>query len=164
MTKYLFKSLFIISYLILSVSCKKDDDKTITHPITSTFNSTPLSWHKDSSQAYVDNELALHTVGNDTKKRISVSCGADDLIEDWINTIEGDVFTLSEDPPNDIFLELKEDIGNLEKGGYISTSGTINVIKVRNNKVSLNFSADMRQLSTNKMHSISGTIEEITIK
>lgn len=68
----------------------------------------------------------------------------------------------AEEFPNFTIFELKEPLGNIPIGVYRSKVGTIKVSKVKNNRIYLTFSVDMRHEYTNETITINGEVDGVS--
>ncbi len=160
----LFHLLILASFLTLVSSCKKDNaEENSDYPITVTVGNENFSWHKDD--AFGEEWKAAFSTriqSENTISRLKLAFSSSEQINNWMSEIDNTEFEITgEWYPNFLVFELKEPKDNLTQGVYRSKSGTIKVLKIKNQKIFLNFTIDMRHETTNETITISGDIDGV---
>ncbi len=161
----LFYILILTSLLALVSSCKKDNtEENSDYPITINVGGENFSWHKsDVLGEEWQTVFSTRIQSENAISRLKLAFSSSDQNNNWMSEIDNTEFEISgEWYPNFLVFELKESKNNLIQGVYRSKSGTIKVLKIKNNKIFLNFAVEMRHENTDEVVSMSGNVDGVS--
>lgn len=172
MKKNVLYYLFIFT-IVLTVfnSCKKDKDEVSDYPISMTIGEETVKWHKDQLEWCQFLTSPAYSVMNlkftEPDKRFQLYFTVNANSTEWLNHVHITEFEITEELfPNFIVLNMDNNIGNANAGGYISKGGLIKVNKIKDQRLYLTYTATLESNLLNEVIHISGHIDGLpfTIK